>query len=181
MESDNIYESLNLLAIAVDEFIDSANDKRLLWTFINAGEYKLAMNEICFWINDKKILLSSENTKLLMRLAEGMRINPYGKGLVKGRAGMAVVEIDKMPTKEDAAEVLRQLISGKITRENASDWANPWMLPEKADSIGDYDLYHCLECLSAADMISTDRPYLYGTEDFESWLQELVGKHSTSE
>lgn len=79
---------------------------------------------------------------------------------------------DKPPTANEAAEVLRGLIAGLITRESAVRWASPWAF-QKCDAVIDVRLLRCLENIAAADMISTDRPYLYGKEDFQAWLAEI--------
>lgn len=54
-------------------------------------------------------------------------------------------------------------------RENTADWARRF----DPDYVNDEAISHALEALEVADFISTDRPYLYGTEDFRAWLVEF--------
>jgi hypothetical protein len=74
------------------------------------------------------------------------------------------------PTRDDVARVFRDLIDGRITREEASDWARPWVI---ADVDIDQATLEALEGLYGADAPTTDRPYLFGEEDFRAWLAEL--------
>ena len=76
------------------------------------------------------------------------------------------------PTKADVVNVLRELANGTMTREEASNWASKWIVM-KDPGIEDPKTWRAIDQISGADMITTDRPYLYGKEDFEAWLLEL--------
>lgn len=82
------------------------------------------------------------------------------------------------PTLSELVEKLQQLLSGDISREEASDWATPWITRfcdfEFGDPKTDRKIRNALDCLSGADTPTTDRPYLYGESDFERWLAELM-------
>jgi len=78
------------------------------------------------------------------------------------------------PSREQVAERLRQLISGAIDRKNAADWASQWVTRFDEAGFCDHKLFDAIDSLSAADAISTDRPYLYGQSDFEKWLRDLM-------
>jgi hypothetical protein len=39
--------------------------------------------------------------------------------------------------------------------------------------VNDLAVWEALADMSAADMITTDRPYLYGETDFAAWADEL--------
>jgi uncharacterized protein YceH (UPF0502 family) len=82
------------------------------------------------------------------------------------------------PTLSEVVEKLQQLVSGHISREEASDWASPWITRfcefEFGDPKTDRKIRNALDCLSGADTPSTDREYLFEKIDFEAWLQELT-------
>ena len=81
----------------------------------------------------------------------------------------------KLPTREEVTHKLRQLIDGVIKRNEAAGWAGQWLMRfDEADNF-DRKLFDAIDSLSAADMISTDRPFLHDRSDFERWLVELTG------
>lgn len=83
----------------------------------------------------------------------------------------------QIPTREDVAAVLRSLIQGHKTREEVSAWATEYIVfddPAIYPEVEDEAVWEALEALTGANLISTDRPYLYGAEDFQNWLDELI-------
>lgn len=76
------------------------------------------------------------------------------------------------PTRADVENVLLALIDGSISREDAAEWASVWIRMEDPP-IHDKQVWQALERISGADMITTDRPYLYMSIDFEEWLLAL--------
>lgn len=72
----------------------------------------------------------------------------------------------QQPDRRQVEAKLADLASGKITREEAATWAEQFDLTLIDDELA----VEALELLSGADMVSTDRPYLYGPEDFRAWL-----------
>jgi hypothetical protein len=84
-------------------------------------------------------------------------------------------EQDRPPTTAEIANVLRALVDGSMTRESAVRWASIWAIT-KADDVHDVRLLRTLERIASVDLVSTDRPYLYGKEDFTVWLTELLAK-----
>lgn len=78
------------------------------------------------------------------------------------------------PTRTEIAQILRGLLAGTLSRREASDWAIPWVtgMPR----IGDEYVKSALELLCAADLISTDRPYLYEAVDFQECLTQIEGE-----
>jgi len=77
------------------------------------------------------------------------------------------------PTVDDVANVLRGLINETMSRQDAANWASHWVT-ESHSNVEDTRVWEALKELVAADLITTDRPYLYGKEDFEAWLEELL-------
>ena len=37
----------------------------------------------------------------------------------------------------------------------------------------DWSLWTAIDAIAMADLSTTDRPYLYGPQDFAAWLEEL--------
>ena len=75
------------------------------------------------------------------------------------------------PTRSEVAALLRELISGRQTRQSASAWASKWLL--SGVRVSDNKVWETLQLLGAADLISTDRPFLYNDEDFQAYLDML--------
>jgi hypothetical protein len=84
----------------------------------------------------------------------------------------------QVPTVADVRARLEELIadSSASARDSVAAWASEYLLfdnPQVYPRIDDQDVWEALANLAAANMISTDRPYLYGTGDFTAWLREL--------
>lgn len=76
------------------------------------------------------------------------------------------------PTQADVEAKLAGLIAGGASRAEVADWAAKWVrMPEP--NVENAKVWKALTQLSAADMVTTDRPYLYDTPDFAAWLEEL--------
>ena len=92
---------------------------------------------------------------------------------------MAGSRTPRGPTRIEIEVKLTDLISGTITREAASEWARPW--GNAYDSgLEDPAIREVLEKLYAADSPSTDRPYLFGPDDFADWLRKLRGSDTNN-
>jgi hypothetical protein len=76
------------------------------------------------------------------------------------------------PSREEVERKLLDLIEGRITREEASAWASPWVTADEP-GIDDEAVWDAVGALWAADGPTIDRPYLFGREDFEAWLTEF--------
>jgi hypothetical protein len=86
---------------------------------------------------------------------------------------LGIDDAEGPPTKADVVAHLIDLITGVRTRRQVADWASTWVRAFAPD-IPDERIRTALSCLAAADMISTDRPYLYDEDDFRDWLRELT-------
>ncbi|MGV3604803.1 MAG: hypothetical protein ACO1RA_00235 [Planctomycetaceae bacterium] len=78
------------------------------------------------------------------------------------------------PTRADVADKLKQLLAGTLTRQAASDWASICLL--NSVPVSDNDVWNALELLGGADLISTDRPFLYMDVDFLEALKTIEGR-----
>lgn len=88
-------------------------------------------------------------------------------------------EHGNVPTFGEVVEKLRLLAAGELSRQQASEWASPWIAKYTevrfdANRELNRKVEKALDLLASADLISTDRPYLYGQSDFERWLNELT-------
>ncbi|MFC6880159.1 MULTISPECIES: hypothetical protein [Actinomadura] len=70
--------------------------------------------------------------------------------------------------------LLEGLVAGTRTREEANDWAAPWVRedPGYAD-VEDEAVLNALDRLFGADLQEAPGQYLHGTEDFQAWLAEF--------
>ena len=81
------------------------------------------------------------------------------------------------PSRAEAEAKLLDLIEGRCTRQEVSDWAAQWFLADQWSrvhlEVNDYGVWDTLGLLMAADLKTIDRPYLYDEVDFRAWLEEL--------
>ena len=75
------------------------------------------------------------------------------------------------PRKSDVEQKLLDLIAGRCTRREASDWATQFV--QAGASTDDRATWRALVALSGADLPSTDREFLHGEADFCIWLEAL--------
>ncbi len=76
------------------------------------------------------------------------------------------------PSREQVEAKLQCLLAGRCRREDVVDWAGQWVTMDTPPDMPAV-VWDALVSLFGADLISTDRPYLYGTVDFQHWLEEL--------
>lgn len=85
---------------------------------------------------------------------------------------------DSPPTRDEVAQKLRQLASGELTPQAASDWATPWITKFlEIDPPLDPKVERALVALSGADLLgdpNINGALLHGQDDFESWLREFL-------
>lgn len=67
----------------------------------------------------------------------------------------------------NAEAQLRKLIEGRLSRTAVADWASKWIGNKPGEM--DQRTWRLIIQLSGADLISTDRPFFHGREDFEAW------------
>jgi hypothetical protein len=77
-----------------------------------------------------------------------------------------------VPSFTEVEAKLVDLIDGRCSRQEASDWARQWVgLIDTLDM--DDAMYDALDSLYGADLPDLDRSYLYSETDFQRWLKEL--------
>jgi len=75
------------------------------------------------------------------------------------------------PSPDEVEQVLESLAEGRMTREQASEWASPWVFGDP--NIEDKAVRDALDALAGADSPTTDRQYLFGQADFAAWLDDF--------
>ena len=84
-----------------------------------------------------------------------------------------------IPSRAEIAERLREVIRNPGAREATAEWANEYLMfdaPQIYPRVEDPVVWEMLQRLSAVDLPSTDRPYLYEEIDFVAWLEELLNR-----
>lgn len=85
---------------------------------------------------------------------------------------------NRPPTRDEVEQKLRQLASGEITPQAASDWASPWVTTlDEIEPRLDRRIAEALKLLSGADLLGDPGikgALLHGPEDFEDWLRDFL-------
>lgn len=76
-----------------------------------------------------------------------------------------------LPSRDDVSTILKKLLAGELTRQAASEWATPWLIGDEL--FNDREVRDAVVLLGMADLISTDRPFLYNDIDFVECLKSL--------
>lgn len=76
------------------------------------------------------------------------------------------------PSRSELEARLNELISGELARDEATAWAMRWVAAPDA-GVDDPVVWRALNNLAGADAPSIDRDFLFGEDDFRSWLDEL--------
>lgn len=76
------------------------------------------------------------------------------------------------PDRSYVRQILLDLISGRLTREAAADWASVWVI-DADPSLDDLVVWRAVQELAGADLRVTPSEYLHTVEDFNEWLQKL--------
>lgn len=77
------------------------------------------------------------------------------------------------PSHSEVVAKFRDLIQNSASREDVATWAQKWIIADNPPKM-DRRIWEALKFLTGADLISTDRPYLYSTADFERELATLL-------
>jgi hypothetical protein len=81
------------------------------------------------------------------------------------------------PTRNEIVVVIQRMLSGELTRNEASEWACTWILNDAR--VSDNLAWDAIKLLGAADLVSTDHPYLYNEEDFVEVMSKLTQEISS--
>ena len=74
--------------------------------------------------------------------------------------------------RDEAERRLQDLLDGRAERGDVARWAARYAVLDPAPEIVE-PTWTVIGWMAGADLISTDRPFLYGPEDFAEWLDML--------
>jgi hypothetical protein len=74
---------------------------------------------------------------------------------------------------EQVAAVLIDLLEGRVAREDVAEWASAYVRRHEPPDLTKR-MWSAVERMAGADSPTTDRIYLYGENDFETWLRDLL-------
>jgi hypothetical protein len=80
-----------------------------------------------------------------------------------------------IPSREELAVVINELISGVRSREEISNWTFELSTNDSIE-IEDEVVADTLDRLSAVDLKSDANSYLYRVDDFRIWLDEVTSE-----
>lgn len=76
------------------------------------------------------------------------------------------------PSHEDVRQKFLDILDGRISREDASTWANTWVVEEKAE-VDDPVVWEALKALSGVDLRVNSTEYLHNEADIHRWLNPV--------
>jgi hypothetical protein len=80
--------------------------------------------------------------------------------------------VTRSPSREEMRLRLRDLIGGKCSRQDVSDWAAQWLAADYP-SVEDDVVWRALVGLGAANLKTGPNEYLYYEPDFHAWLDDV--------
>lgn len=76
------------------------------------------------------------------------------------------------PSREEVMRRLNELIAGSASPSEISDWAMGYFRNDDID-FPDECVLDALDVMGGADLLVPSGEFLYGLEDFKSWLDEF--------
>jgi hypothetical protein len=84
------------------------------------------------------------------------------------------------PSRVEVEDHLAALADGRLSREEASDWARPFVVEDSTHpSSMDSSVWQGLLQLNGADLRESPNDYLHDVDDFKKWLADF--RRSTEE
>jgi hypothetical protein len=82
------------------------------------------------------------------------------------------------PNREEVRQRLRDLLAGRLTREEVADWAATWVR-QAEPAVHDLVVWDALKQLAGADLRSSPIDYLHTDSDFHDWLDRIEAQRET--
>jgi hypothetical protein len=83
----------------------------------------------------------------------------------------------ELPTRSAILGKLSSLVDGDLSPEEASKWAETWVLADKTPGtslrIEDWPAWEAVKLLLGADLQTEPGSYLHSIADFKGWLEAL--------
>lgn len=76
------------------------------------------------------------------------------------------------PSRKDVRQVFLDTLAERISREDASSWANTWVVEERND-VDDPVVWDALTALSGVDLRVNATDYLHSEADIQAWLDRV--------
>lgn len=77
------------------------------------------------------------------------------------------------PTVDEGINKLKLVLSGEMTREEASDWAESYVMCDDPE-IDDDMVWDLLMIISGIDILDSPTSYLHSEEDIEEWIKDAI-------
>jgi hypothetical protein len=88
--------------------------------------------------------------------------------------GFVMLAVMRFPSRVEVEEHLAALAEGRLSPEEVSDWARPFVVDDSTHPTPmDWAVWQGLEALIGADLRVTPNDYLHGVADFEKWLADF--------
>ena len=78
----------------------------------------------------------------------------------------------KQPKKQEITQKLNDVIMGRISREDVSEWAMEYMRNDGEIYIENVDAWHYLVAISNIDVMLSPKEYLYNESDIVKLIEE---------
>lgn len=79
---------------------------------------------------------------------------------------------DSFPDAQEVHDKLKALVSGEISREEATQWAAEQISSSESVDIEDY-IWDALDQLDGCDLLVRPNEYLHSIDDFKAWLNQF--------
>lgn len=77
-----------------------------------------------------------------------------------------------LPSRREIAAKITALVEGELSRDAVVAWATTIILDDGYE-LSDAVSWNVIKALGGADIVGTDRPYLFCSGDFQNWLNAL--------
>jgi len=82
---------------------------------------------------------------------------------------LAISGKTRRPTKEEVVDKLKMILQGKLTREEAADWASEYVMQDEPN-ISDETVWELLQIVSGVDLKDGPDEYLHVEQDIIDWI-----------
>lgn len=76
------------------------------------------------------------------------------------------------PSREEVRQVFLDMLAERISREDASSWANTWLVEERTE-VDDPVVWDGLSALSGVGLRVNEADYQHSEADIQDWLDRL--------
>jgi hypothetical protein len=78
------------------------------------------------------------------------------------------------PSRAEVEERLVNLAEGRLSPEDAADWAQPYVIDDATHpEVMDWPVWQAIQQICGADLLATSDQLLHGHDDFLTWLTDF--------